>query len=149
MLFHARYVIHVTNEAPRLEKRGRVLAFLSHLVPKLPRRQRVASVEISTADAANAPEEDLQESTAGEGEGEEPAAERTFVAAREGFLAENQWYDAALASLDLAVLYADRGRSGELRSLAEELVPLFEAHGVHREALAALLLFRGASGSWR
>ncbi|HSK77014.1 MAG TPA: hypothetical protein VLQ45_11190 [Thermoanaerobaculia bacterium] len=36
------------------------------------------------------------------------------------------------------------GRTGELKRLAEELVPVFEARDIHREALAALLLFQRA-----
>ena len=46
MLFHARYVIHVTNEAPRPEKQGRPAAILSRLwsfAPRLPRLRRSAS----------------------------------------------------------------------------------------------------------
>jgi tetratricopeptide (TPR) repeat protein len=50
-------------------------------------------------------------------------------------------YDTALVSLELAVLYLDQGRTGEVKTLAQEMTPIFKAQGVHREALAALKLF--------
>ena len=48
-------------------------------------------------------------------------------------------------SLDLAVLYLRLGRRAEVRRLAEEILPLFKAQDVHREALAALTLFQEAA----
>lgn len=48
----------------------------------------------------------------------------------------------ALASLDLAFVYLEQGRSAELKGLAEELALIFEANDIHREALAALMLFQ-------
>ena len=50
-------------------------------------------------------------------------------------------YDAALASLDLAVLWLAAGRTAEVRELAVGMAWIFEAQGIHREALAALTLF--------
>jgi transcriptional regulator with XRE-family HTH domain len=50
-------------------------------------------------------------------------------------------FDAALAGLELAVLYLEEGRTAEVRRLAEELVAIFKAQQVHRHALAALTLF--------
>jgi len=50
-------------------------------------------------------------------------------------------YDAALASLELAVLYLEEGRTGEVKRLSEEMFWIFKAQGVHQEALAALRLF--------
>jgi len=79
------------------------------------------------------------------GLGEEEGAEEAFRAVRDGFLAEGNGYDAALASLDLALLYLDQGRTGEVQRLAGEMVPIFEAQDVHREAVAALMLFRRAA----
>ena len=49
--------------------------------------------------------------------------------------------DAALASLELAVLYLEEGRTAEVRALALALAWIFDAEGIHREALAALRLF--------
>jgi tetratricopeptide (TPR) repeat protein len=50
-------------------------------------------------------------------------------------------YDAALASLELAVLYLEGERTAEVRTLSEEMYWIFKAQGVHKEALAALRLF--------
>lgn len=56
-------------------------------------------------------------------------------------------YDAALAALELAVLYLEERRTAEVKDLALRLAPIFKAQGVHREALAALQLFREAAQS--
>ena len=64
---------------------------------------------------------------------------------REGFIREGNGYDAAMASLDLALLYLKDGRTADVRRLAEEMATLFEAQDVHREALAAVVLFREAA----
>jgi hypothetical protein len=77
-------------------------------------------------------------------EGDFEAAESQYRAAQEGFLRQGIGYDAALVALDLAMLYAEQRRTGELKRLAEEIVPVFEAQDVHREAAAALLLFQDA-----
>ena len=53
--------------------------------------------------------------------------------------------DAALVSLDLVVLHARRGDTARNRQLAAEMLPIFEAGGVHPDALAALLLFQQAA----
>lgn len=50
-------------------------------------------------------------------------------------------YEAALASLDLAVLYLKEGRTAEVRALAVDMSEIFEVKGIAREALAALALF--------
>jgi tetratricopeptide (TPR) repeat protein len=62
-----------------------------------------------------------------------------------GFLARKLGYDAALASLELAVLYLEEDRTGEVKALARGMAPIFRAQGVHREALAALQLFCDAA----
>ncbi|HSL81873.1 MAG TPA: tetratricopeptide repeat protein [Thermoanaerobaculia bacterium] len=77
-------------------------------------------------------------------EGNVEAAEDAFRAVRDGFLEQGVGYDAAIAALDLAFLYAERGRTAELKRVAEEIVPVFEAQDVHREAAAALMLFQEA-----
>jgi transcriptional regulator with XRE-family HTH domain len=51
-------------------------------------------------------------------------------------------YDVALVSLEMAVLYAGLGRTEQVKTLARHMTPVFQAHAVHREALAALTLFR-------
>ncbi len=79
------------------------------------------------------------------GLGQLGAAESLFRAARDGFVAEGVPYDTALISLELAALYAGQGRTAELRRLAEEMMPIFTSRQIHREALAALALFRQAA----
>jgi transcriptional regulator with XRE-family HTH domain len=75
------------------------------------------------------------------GQGQKPEAIQSLAQVREGFLAHNLGYDAALASLELAVLYLEEDRTGEVKELAREMAPIFKAQGVHREVLAALRLF--------
>ncbi len=79
------------------------------------------------------------------GRGDPERAEEHLRAAREGFLAEESAYDAALVSLELALLYLEDGRTQEIRRLAHEMVATFRAVGVHREALAAATLFAEAA----
>jgi hypothetical protein len=50
-----------------------------------------------------------------------------------------------MVSLDLALVYARQGRMGELKEVAGEMGALFESQEIHREALAALLLFQQAA----
>ena len=78
------------------------------------------------------------------GLGQNENAELLFLAARDGFVAEEASYDTALVSLDLAALYAEQGRMAELKRVAEEMVPIFSSREIHREALAALSYWRQA-----
>ncbi len=77
--------------------------------------------------------------TAGQERIEEAAA--GFEQVRQAFFDHELPYDAALASLDLAVLWLRAGRTAEVRELAAEMEVVFRAKKIHREALAALLLF--------
>lgn len=54
-------------------------------------------------------------------------------------------YDAALVSLDLAVLYLAENRTAETKVLAEEMLTIFQSLDVSREAFAALILFHRAA----
>jgi tetratricopeptide (TPR) repeat protein len=54
-------------------------------------------------------------------------------------------YEAALSSLDLAVLWLEERHTAEVRELALTMAWIFDAKGIHREALAALQLFREAA----
>lgn len=54
-------------------------------------------------------------------------------------------YEAALASLDLAVLDLQAGRTAEVAKLAVAMSWIFETQGIAREALAALRLFYEAA----
>lgn len=71
-------------------------------------------------------------------------AETAFREVQAELLRHGAGYDAALASLDLALLYAQEGRTADLKRLAAEILPVFETRDVHREAVAALLLFQEA-----
>lgn len=79
------------------------------------------------------------------GLGDHASAEALLTEVRQGFLRDGLGYDAALAGLDLALLYVQENRTAEVKRLAEEMVPIFMAQDVHREATAALLLFQEAA----
>jgi hypothetical protein len=55
--------------------------------------------------------------------------------------------DAALALLEESVLLLEEGRTAQVKELARGLANVLESKGVHREALAALLLFQEAAES--
>ena len=61
------------------------------------------------------------------------------------FASRNMAYDVALVSLEMAILYAGQGRTEQVKTLARHMTPIFQAHAIHREALAALTLFRQAA----
>lgn len=71
-------------------------------------------------------------------------AEACLVQARLGFVERGLGFDAATTSLDLAGLYAAQGRAAEMRRVAEEMLPIFRAQDLHREAIAALIVFQQA-----
>lgn len=77
-------------------------------------------------------------------EGALEAAVSSLQAVRAGFVAEGLAYDAALVSLDLAAVVLEAGDRGQARRLAREIVPLFTARGIHREAAAALSVLHRA-----
>src|SRR6185295_18439274 len=66
--------------------------------------------------------------------GDLAAAERLFVTTRGTFMQAGIGFDAAMVSLDLALAYLKNGQTAQIK-------PLFEAQDMHREAIAALLLF--------
>ncbi|HWM95391.1 MAG TPA: tetratricopeptide repeat protein [Thermoanaerobaculia bacterium] len=66
--------------------------------------------------------------------------EEALGLAREAFLEQGICFDAALVSLDLAMVHARRGDTAGVQRIASEIVPVFQACGVHPEAIAALLL---------
>lgn len=63
------------------------------------------------------------------------------------FASRSMHYDTALVSLELATILAREGRADPVKALARHMTPIFQAQGVHREALAALALFRQAAES--
>lgn len=73
---------------------------------------------------------------------EDAEAEAAFREARRDFLHQNQSYDAALVSLDLALLLAKHERRLELVSLVDGMVATFRRLDIRREAFAALILLQ-------
>ena len=61
------------------------------------------------------------------------------------FTARELAYDAALAALDLAVLYLKENRTAEVRELAVAMGRIFNMKGIDREALASFSLFCNAA----
>ena len=54
-------------------------------------------------------------------------------------------FDASRACLDLAELYLRQGRTADVKRLSRQMVAVFRAQQVHREALAAVILFQEAA----
>jgi len=79
------------------------------------------------------------------GRGVMDEAERAYLEAREGFIRDRVAFDAAMVSLDLAILYGRQARWSEVRRLAGEMHKIFAAQAVHPEALAAVRLFQEAA----
>jgi tetratricopeptide (TPR) repeat protein len=78
------------------------------------------------------------------GQGHLREAEESFRQIQEEFLARGMGYDAALVSLDLAILFAQEHRTEDLKRLAAEILQVFESRDVHREVVATLILFQSA-----
>jgi tetratricopeptide (TPR) repeat protein len=72
-------------------------------------------------------------------------AGETLREVRQAFLDSALVFDAALVSLDLAMVYLRQRRPGETRRLVAEMIPVFQSREVHREALAALIVFQRAA----
>lgn len=64
---------------------------------------------------------------------------------RHSFKVRQLPFDYALASLDAALLYRDEGRFPEIKIVADEMLEIFQALGVHREAIGAVILFQDAA----
>jgi tetratricopeptide (TPR) repeat protein len=76
--------------------------------------------------------------------GERGPAEETLRAAASGLLALNLGVDTALAYLDLAALYLREGAGDAVLQLAAEILPVFAAPEVGRDAMVHLLWFQQA-----
>ncbi|MEA2561612.1 MAG: hypothetical protein QOH06_3116 [Acidobacteriota bacterium] len=72
-------------------------------------------------------------------------AEIAFREVRDEMIGLSLGLDAALVSLDLAMILLERGDTGELKRLAAEMIPMFEARDDHQKALAAFLLLQKAA----
>jgi tetratricopeptide (TPR) repeat protein len=71
-------------------------------------------------------------------------AERLFLAARAELIGRRDAVRAAVASLDLAVLYLAQGKTAELRRMARLMGTIFDSAELESEALAAVVLFQKA-----
>jgi len=72
-------------------------------------------------------------------------AEAAFREVMDAYVELGIAYDAALVALDLAALFAQQGRSGEVRRLALELMAFCESNRLHVHAMAALVFFCDAA----
>lgn len=108
---------------------------------RLPEIRRLAEIQGSTLQILRV---DWLEGLIAQKLGESREAERKLLYVRRRFTEEDIGYDAALASLDLAIFYLEQGRTEQVRALAAESVPLFLAQEVEREALASLVAFQRA-----
>lgn len=71
-------------------------------------------------------------------------AERMLLKVREGFEGASLPYKAALASLELALVYQEQGRHDETRATALEALDRFVALKIPQEALMSVLMLRRA-----
>ncbi len=78
------------------------------------------------------------------GLGEIPVAEVLFLDVRDELETAGLSYHMALASMDLAEVWLQAGRTAEVRGLVERIVTVFRVRRIAREALASLLLLREA-----
>jgi tetratricopeptide (TPR) repeat protein len=72
-------------------------------------------------------------------------AEQIFLRLREQFADKELSFHVALVGLDLALVFIAQGRDEGVAQLADEMLPIFLAQDLRREATAALLLFEEAA----
>jgi tetratricopeptide (TPR) repeat protein len=72
-------------------------------------------------------------------------AEAAYLEAREGFIAQGLGLYAALASLELALIYLEQGKLQEAYSTATSTIPAISRYGCHKEAISALAILQEAS----
>lgn len=77
--------------------------------------------------------------------GETDRAETLLLRTRDVFTAQQHGFNAALVSLDLALLYHQLGRFDDLTETVATAVKLFSAYSLHSEALAALVTLHHAA----
>jgi tetratricopeptide (TPR) repeat protein len=65
-------------------------------------------------------------------------AESALQEARDGFLAHNLGYRAAIAGLDLAAVRLEQGKNEQVEELARDMLATFRRLGIQREAVRAL-----------
>jgi tetratricopeptide (TPR) repeat protein len=77
-------------------------------------------------------------------QGDDATAETAYSDVRAGFSEAELPYDAALVSLDLAAVWLRNGRHREIAGMIDEMVAIFRARNIRREAIGALLMLREA-----
>jgi tetratricopeptide (TPR) repeat protein len=83
------------------------------------------------------------------GLGERTRGRQGLAEVRRELLGQGIVYDAALVTLEIAVLSIEEGDASEVEELAAEMVAVFRAQGVPREALAALVTLQRAAARKR
>ena len=79
---------------------------------------------------------------AGVGRSDEAVAQLGRI--RQLFIEEERAYDTAQVTLDLAGVLLAAGQTAEVKALVREMYPVFRSQDVHRQAIAALVLFEQA-----
>jgi transcriptional regulator with XRE-family HTH domain len=130
----------------------RLMMFLRfNLLVDLCRLDRAAEAELGLAEVRELAQrlgEELElvrvvwlEGKVAVGMGRTAEAYAAFQQVRRVFTVRELAYDAALVSLELAVILLEQGRTAEVHVLARGMAWIFRAQGVHLETLAALRLF--------
>lgn len=123
-----RNLVFYLHQAGRHEEAGHYLPFVRELIeaqdqPLEVLRLRWLEGKIALAD------------------GKKVEARAHFEGVRKGFVEQSMPYDAALVSLELALLYAESGWTADVERLASEMYPVFVSTDLPRETTASLLLF--------
>lgn len=79
------------------------------------------------------------------GRGRLDEAETTLDEVRQELTKRRSAWDCSLVTLELATVRLRQGRKSEVQPLSLALVWVFDAQGIHEEAMAALALFRDAA----
>jgi tetratricopeptide (TPR) repeat protein len=79
------------------------------------------------------------------GLGQTDEAIQIFQGLQQSFAELGIAYDAALVTLELTALHAQKGSASDVKRLSLEMAGIFQAQDVPREALAALLFFQKAA----
>ncbi len=149
-------ILRALNETVRLDEDGRVLFWIRQILAdslsKLGELEEAAalcpkpdSLCLKYGGELNLFRVEWIEGRVAAGQGDLSAGIAILSRVRGAFAARNLGYDTALVSLELAVCYAGVGRADQVKTLARHMAPIFQAQDVHREALAALTLFRQAA----